>query len=165
MNEEIKNCHNLLNDVYSNCEEMYNKIRKKYKNTKMESYNGHYIRINGKYEYQKYYMPVISVDGIGDICFNFDGISLEFFINKTELLNRCDFKSLLNFNFDVEIYDANDSTIDIYEKDMSQDLFIDKLKQWESDLIGITINCQDKADEDIINIYEHISIILGIMKQ
>ncbi len=160
MNEKIKNCHKLLNDVYSNCEEMYNKIRKKYKNAKMESYNGHYIRINDKYEYQKYYMPVISIDGFGDICFNFDGISLEFFVDKSKLLNNCNFKLLFNYN--VELYDANDSTIDIYEKGMKVNLFIDKLKKWKSNLIGITINCQDRLDDDIINIFENISAILGI---
>lgn len=164
MNEQIKICHNLLNDVYENCEKFYSKINKLYKNVKMDSYKGHYIRINGKYEEQKYYMPVISIDDIGDICFNLDGISLEFFLDKNNLLKNCDFNLLLNTNYDVEIYDANDSTIDIYKKGMSLDLFIEKLEQWKSNVIGITINCQDKATEDIINIFGSISIILRTVK-
>ncbi len=162
MNEEIRKCHNLLNNIYSNCEKLYNKVRMQYKNVQVKSYNGHYIRINGKYEYQKYYMPVISIDDIGDICFNFDGISLEFFIDKNKLLNNCNFNLL--FNYDVEIYDANDSTIDIYEKGMEFDLFIEKLKNWKSSLIGITINCQGGVDDDIVNVFENISVILGIVK-
>ena len=166
MNEQIKICHNLLNDIYSDCEKLYNKVRIQYENVRMNSYNGHYIRINDKYEYQKYYMPVISIDDIGDICFNLDGISLEFFVDKNNLLNNCDFNSLLNSDYDVEIYDANDSTIDLYEKDMTLDLFISKMKQWKSNLIGITINCQDKNyDYDtIVNIFECVSVILGIKK-
>ncbi len=80
------------------------------------------------------------------------------------MLNNCDFESLLGLNYDVEIYDTDDSTIDIYEKNMSQDLFIHKLKQWKSNLIGITINCQDKVDDDIIDIFESIITILGVMK-
>lgn len=138
----------------------YNKIRKQYKSAKIESYNGHYIRINGKYEYQKHFMPIISVVGIGYICFNLDGISLEFFVDKNKLLNNCDFNSLLNYN--VEIYDANNSTIDIYENGMAFDLFINKLRQWESSLIGVTINCQDKNDREIINIFESVTTILSI---
>ena len=45
---------------------------------------------------------------------------------------------------------------------MQVDLFIKKLKHWKSNLIGITINCQDKNDKEIINIFESISTILGI---
>lgn len=165
MDEQIKNCHNLLNDVYGNCEKLYNKIENQYEKVKMHSYNGHYLRINNKYEYQKYYMPVISIDDIGDICFNLDGVSLEFFVDKKELLNSCDFNSLLDLSYDVEIYDADDSTIDIYEKNMPQDLFINKLEHWKSNLIGITINCQDKADDNIINAFASISVILGIVKR
>lgn len=107
-------------------------------------------------------MPVISINDIGDICFNLDGISLEFFVDKNNLLNNCNFNSLLNYN--VEIYDAKDSTIDIYEKDMPLDLLINKLVQWESNLIGITINCQDKNEEEVISIFESISTILGTKK-
>lgn len=162
MNKKIESCHNLLNEIYANCENLYSKIKNKYKNAKIESYNGHYIKINDKYEYQKYYMPIISIGGIGDICFNFDGVSLEFFVEKKELLNNCDFDSLLKYN--VEIYDANDSTIDIYQKDMTLDLFINKLEQWQPSLIGITINCQDKNDKEIVNIFESIIIILGVDK-
>lgn len=160
MGEQIKNCHNLLNNVYGDCENLYNRIKQQYENVKMNSYKGHYIKINNEYKYQKYYMPVISINNVGDICFNLDGISLEFFIDKNKLLNDCNFNLLLNYN--VEIYDANDSTIDIYEKGMQVDLFIKKLKHWKSNLIGITINCQDKNDKEIINIFEIIRTILGI---
>ena len=157
MGEQLKNCHN-LNAIYNDCEKLYNQVKKQYKNVKINSYNGHYIRINGKYEHQKYYMPVISIDDIGDICFNLDGISLEFFIDKNDLLNSCN--SLLDLNYDVEIYDANDSTINIYEKGMTQNLFINKLKQWKSNLIGITINCQNKNDEEVVYIFECVRVIL-----
>ena len=135
-------------------------IKDKYKKVEMNSYKGHYIKINDNYEYQKYYMPVISINEIGDICFNLDGISLEFFVSKSTFLANCNFKSLLNY--DVEIYDAKDSTIDIYEKNMKEDLLIKRLEEWERDLIGITINCQTKIKEDIINIFENIIDILGI---
>jgi len=164
VNKETINCHNLLNDIYSNCEDMFNRVKKQYKNVKMESYKGHYIRINGKYEYQKYFMPVVSVDGIGDICFNLDGISLEFFVNKNQLLNNCDFNSLLSLAYDVEVYDARDSTIDIYENNMSQNLFIEKLEQWESDLVGVTINCQDETFDEVINIFTRVVDVLGILR-
>ena len=45
-------------------------------------YNGHYIKINDKYEYQKYPVPVISIEGKGDIGFNIDGVWIEFFIDR-----------------------------------------------------------------------------------
>ncbi len=37
MNEQIKTCYDLLNNVYSNCEKLYNKIKQQYKNVKMDS--------------------------------------------------------------------------------------------------------------------------------
>lgn len=62
MNEQIKCCHSLLNNVYDDCENFYNRMKQQYKNVKMNFYKGHYIKINNKYKYQKYYMPVISIN-------------------------------------------------------------------------------------------------------
>ena len=154
MEKRVEEIHNLLDDIYTHSENLYQQIKKQYDNVVIDSYKGHLIKINSQYQYQKYYMPVISVADLGDICFNLDGISLEFFVDKNDFINISDLNSLLNL--DIEIYDAKDSTIDLYENDMSVAALRNNLKQTKQVLIGITINCQDKTDEEVINTFNTV---------
>ena len=156
----IEECHKLLNNVYIDCENLYDEIKNLFSNVKMDSYNSHYIKINSKYEYQKYFMPVISIGEIGDICFNLDGISFEFFMDKDNLVNNCNFDELLNYN--VEMYNAYDSTIDIYEDGLSKDEIISKIIDCKYDKIGITVNLQKENIENIPTIFSNICEILKI---
>lgn len=158
----IEACHFLLNNLYCRCEKLYEIVKKEYKCVEMKSYFGHYIRIHGQYMYQKYYMPVISIISKGDICFNLDGVSLEFFLAKDVFLETCCFDKLFSLPYSVEIYDKKNSTIDFYKKGMSENDFVKKLRVCNCDEIGITINCQSLSDDDVISFFNEVCLILGL---
>lgn len=159
MNKEI---HDTLNKIYEEAHLVYDHVRIKYPNITINSYKGHYLKINGKYEYQHYYMPVISNETFGDICFNLDGVSFEYFLDVKEF-KTIDLNELINIDYPVEIYDGNNSEIDLYTgwesfEDLSQ-------KITALDKIGITINCQSINEEDILDLFTKISNIIYHQKE
>jgi hypothetical protein len=70
MNFEIRKQHEFLNDIYNKAELFLKKLQDNNIKATLNSYNKHYIKINDKYELQRYFMPVISIENKGDICFN-----------------------------------------------------------------------------------------------
>ena len=73
--------HERLNFIYSLSENVYKSLKNEMELKALYNYyNGHYIKINDKYEYQKYPVPVISIEGKGDIGFNIDGVWIEFLL-------------------------------------------------------------------------------------
>lgn len=155
MNIEL--IHNTLNKIYTDAYEVYQKAKKKYPNASINAYNGHYIRINNAYIYQHYYMPVISNGTLGDICFNLDGISLEFFLNIKEFKN-INLEDLKNISYPVEMYNGNNSEEEILFQDMTYEELINKISSME--MIGITINCQTLKQDEVITLFSQVSKII-----
>lgn len=155
MNNEL--IHNTLNKIFTSANETYQIVKDKYPNASINIYKGHYIRINNEYKYQHYYMPVISNGKQGDICFNLDGISLEFFLTNKEFKN-INLDALKSVSNPVEMYNGNNSEEDIFFQDINNDELINKISNIE--MIGITINCQTISQDEVLNLFSKISNII-----
>lgn len=158
-NMNNKLIHDKLNKIYDEAEDVLTLVKEKFPKAVLNSYKGHYIKIDGTYVYQKYYMPVISNDDKGDICFNLDGISLEFFVSQ-EKFKKIDISKLINLDYKVEIYDGDNSEEDIYYEGMNINELINNIQKYKN--IGITINCQNIDKEKILELFENALNIFKI---
>lgn len=163
MNKKIVEYHMFLNKIYEDAEKLFEYlVMLSYKAT-LNSYNNHYISINGKYENQKYFMPVISIENTGDICFNLDGIEFEFFIDKEKILKLSKLEDLLNeYKSVLHIYEFNDCTIDIYTKEDTKQDLLRKVIDSKETKFGISINCLFYSSKDILNYFNTICSLLEI---
>lgn len=155
MNKEL--IHDTLNKIYEEANSIYIQVKKAYPSSSINSYNGHFLRINNEYVYQHYYMPVISNEERGDICFNLDGISFEFFL-KTEEFRKIALNELLKLPYSIEMYDGENSEEDIYYQDMDIEELYNQISKLEK--IGITINCQTLPHEEIVSLFTKVSNII-----
>lgn len=163
MDNKIVECHQFLNNIYEDAEKMLEHIIGLSYNATINSYNNHYININGKYEEQKYFMPVISIVDKGDICFNLDGIAFEFYIVKEKLLQLKALEELLvQYGSVLNIYEFEDCTIDIYLNGDSKEELFRKVKQSKDSKFGIAIDCSSFEAKDIINHFNRICSLLEI---
>lgn len=86
-NATVSYIHNTLNYIYSLAENVFKTL--KVENELKVSYgffNGNYIKINEKYEYQKYPIPIISIATKGDIGFDCLNIK-DTFLHVCTILN------------------------------------------------------------------------------
>lgn len=109
----IKEVHEFINSIYEKSEEAFKRLSE---NEDMKcTYTvckGNYLKIDSKYSYQRYGIPIIVVENVGDIGFNLDGIFFEFFLDRYELAN-IDFNEISNRH--IEIYGAEDCSVDYYK--------------------------------------------------
>lgn len=158
---EILTMHNILNDIYDKAEELNRKIGDSHYKTDLQSYNKHVINISGKYYSQKYYMPVITIENRGDICFNFDSIEFEFYITKEEM-PYIDLEHLISdYEKELNIYEFKDCTIDIYRVGDSPNDVLSKINNSFDDKFGVSINCSSLSDSEIIERFNLVSSLLN----
>lgn len=141
-NTAIACIHNKLNNIYSLSESVFEAFKSDYDlKVSYGFFTGHYIKINEKYEYQKYPIPVISIEQKGDIGFNINGVWFEFFLDKNSL-SKTNIKALID-KHNIEIYGGNDCLVDFYCKDKSiQNIFQD-INASNEEIIGISIYLND----------------------
>lgn len=151
------NIHRSLNAIYDLAENFYEYAKNNFNEVSLNSYKGHLIKLNGKFLYQKYFMPVVSIGDYGDVCFNLDSISFEFFVEKNKFINKCNIEKLLNY--DSEIYDGECSEEDIYIKGMSVDELINKLQQIKT--VGISIYANNKNFNELCSYFKEINDIIN----
>lgn len=163
MNFEIRKQHEFLNDIYNKAEIFLKKLQNNNIKATLNSYNKHYIKINDKYELQRYFMPVISIENKGDICFNLDGLSLEFFLSKDKLILNDNLLDIVEkYNYNLEIYSNENCLNDLYFKGISLEKLKENIISCNDDIIGITINCQNLIDEKIIDCFNNVCKLLKI---
>ncbi len=151
--------HETLNGIYELAEEFYEYSKTIFEEVSINSYNGHLLKLNGEFKQQKYFMPVVSIGNYGDVCFNLDSISLEFFVEKEKFINSCNIKKLLEYS--PEIYDGEKSEEDIYKKGMDINLLINKIKGVKT--VGITIIPNNKDFGELVSFFKEIKgIIYGV---
>ncbi|GAA0694111.1 MULTISPECIES: hypothetical protein [Clostridium] len=127
----IKEVHEFINSIYENAENAYKKLSESEKiKCTYTICKGNYIKIGSEYRYQHYGIPIIVIEGVGDIGFNMDGIFFEFFLDRDELANM-DFNEISNRH--VEIYGAEDCSVDYYK-------IGDKLRNVKRKIEGSTEN-------------------------
>ena len=106
-------------------------------------------------------MPVISFKGKGDICFNMDIIELEFYISKEKLLYNPNLDKLIkSYANNLNIYEFEDCTIDLYKIGDNRMRLLEKISKCPDDKIGISIDCSEYEMKEIIN---HFNIIYNLL--
>lgn len=163
MENKIIECHKVLNNIYEESKNFFDYLESNNVKCSLNSYSKHYIKINNKYELQKYFMPVISVYNKGDICFNLDGISLEFFIDKKKILlidNLLDIVKKHNYN--LEIYSNENCLDDLYFKGISDLKLKENILNCNDNTIAITINCQKSSNNEVMKCFNDVCCILNI---
>lgn len=159
---DILQMHNILNNIYNKAEKLNKKINDMHYKTSLQSYNNHFININDIYYKQKYYMPVISVENKGDICFNIDSIGFEFYVTKDQMTD-IDLENLIsNYKKELNIYEYKDCTIDIYRIGDNKYDVLSKINNSFDNKFGISIDCSSLSDSEII---QHFNIICSLLNK
>lgn len=157
----INSIHNKLNHIYSLGEDVFESIKNE-SNLQVNYgfFSGHYIKVNGRYEYQKYPIPVVSIEGKGDIGFNIDGVWFEFFIDKV-VFSKVDIESLISM-YKVEIYGGNNCLIDFYIEGKSvSDIFHD-IDISDEKTMGIAIYLDNMKSPSIKEIFFDVCKLLNL---
>lgn len=157
--DEILNVHDEIMKVYDNANRIYQRLKD---NCELRYFNKHLIKVHGSYIEQAYYMPVISMQEKGDICFNFDDVSYEFYLSRESLQKYLDvliekyadkLSIYTSANCDVDLYFVGDQLSDVNKK----------LEEYDkSEVIGITIDANDFSNKHIVdNFLELINLFKG----
>lgn len=158
---DILPIHNILNNIYDKAENLNKLLNDLHYKTCFQSYHNHVISINGNYYQQKYYMPVITVDNKGDICFNFDLIAFEFYITK-EQMNHINLDRLIHdYQMQLSIYEYADCTIDIYQIGDYKQEILNKIQQSSDHKFGISIDVTSLSYSEIIRHFHIVSTFLN----
>lgn len=116
----VHQCMNNLYDTYNQIQDVLNARNIIYETG---NYNGHFVCINGIFEKQLYYIPVLSLNKFCDIGVNLDGIFCEIQIEKNKLSLET-LKKILEKYKDVDIYGFDNCLDDFYlADDTVQDVF------------------------------------------
>ncbi|MCL1819255.1 MAG: DUF3201 domain-containing protein [Oscillospiraceae bacterium] len=117
MNMEVLN---YLNEIYAPICAKYDEIRKALKKSgiqiKSGFFNNHSVKHNGVFVTETFPIPVISLNGIGDIGIDIDCVWLEIKLSKEKAL-RMDYHQIAS-EYRFEIYGEEDYLCDIYNDEM-----------------------------------------------
>jgi len=158
----ILEIHKVLNEIYDKAEKLNIKLNELHYKTTFQSYNNHFININGEYYRQKYYMPVISVEDKGDICFNIDLIEFEFYITKDKIIDIDLDKLIRIYKKELHIYEYENCTIDIYKIGDREVKVLSKINNSADKKFGISIDCSSVSNSDII---QHFNVICSLLNK
>lgn len=158
---DIKKIHEVLNDIYDKAENFNKELMEFGYKTNLASYNNHYINISGCYYKQKYYMPVISIEDKGDICFNINSIEYEFYVTK-EQIDFIDLDKLIDrYKNELGIYEYDNCDVDIYKLGDKREDVLNKVRKSLDNKFGISINCSSFSNEEIIKHFAKVCTLLN----
>lgn len=153
---EILNMHNEMMNVYNLALEVYKVMDKKFS---LGYYNNHLIKLRGEYIKQDYYMPVISYEDKGDICFNFDEVSYEVYLTKEEIKDYLD-DLISKYKDSLSIYTTTNCDIDLYAIGDSKEDVLKRLDDLSDEEIGITIIESSRVNKVIVNNFKELLELL-----
>ncbi len=157
----IQSIHNELNSIYTLAENIHESFKSEEElSVSYGFFSGNYIKIGETQEYQKYPIPIVSIEQKGDICFNIDRVGFEFFVTK-ELLKETIIESLVN-NYRVEIYGGKDCLIDFYNEGKPISDVLHDVNNSSEDTIGIAIYSEDFQCNSIKEIFFNVCNLLNI---
>lgn len=160
MDTKLIEIHRLLNRLYELAKMILVKLEERDLPVSLKHYEGNYIKIAGQYEYQHYPIPIILVEGIGDININLDQISFEFFVKKEEL-NVTLVENILEKS-KVEVYGGKNCLVDFYREGDSAKQVVDKIKNSNERDIGIAYYLSKEfGEEEVIHQFLRAKQILG----
>ncbi len=132
--------HQNLNQIYTISETVLIELKRKLKGSSFKLINcsKNYIKIDSKFELQKYPIPIIEVESFGDICFNLNKVIIEIFKNVSDV-NKIDIPQLIKRLPEVEIYGGKDCLLDFYPGNKASDVLID-INRSNEKTIGFSFN-------------------------
>lgn len=157
----VKEVHEFINSIYEKSEEAFKRLSEDEDMKCIYTIcKGNYLKIDSKYSYQHYGIPIIVLENVGDIGFNLDGIFFEFFLKRDELVN-IDFSEISDRH--IEIYGAEDCSVDYYKNGDNIRDVKRKIEESTENSFGIAFyyNSYD-VDRDIID--EFIKIKRALKK-
>ena len=158
----IKDLHNHLNDIYHIAEKDYQVLKSKKIKCKLINNAGNYITFDGEYHYQKYPIPIIEVKDVGDIGYNIDSIFFEFSIKRERFL-QTDFRVILDNFANVQVYGGQDCLTDFYKGNDCADEIMDKVKlSYEEDIMLALYF--DYSEDQIVNKFIEVVDSLKVTK-
>lgn len=112
-------------------------------------YNMHSIKYNDDFIEEYFPIPVISVEGVGDIGINLDHIFIETRISKEKVeLLQLDYFT----DYNIEIYGVEDYLMDYYHPNIEKEIYKEKLYKSSEKEFHFTINLLWDMDlDEIIN--------------
>ncbi len=145
---EIIFVHDRISRIYDYAKEIYENLKD---TCELGYFNKHLIKVNNSFIEQPYYMPVISMQDRGDICFNFDDVSYEFYLTRENLQKYLE-ELIEKYADKLSVYTSANCDVDLY---FVGDNFSDvnkKLEEYEkSEIMGITIDANDFDDKKIVD--------------
>lgn len=134
------NTFDLLNSTYEKMNQKRNEIVKHLKSQgyqyKCGYYSHHAVKVNNEWITEEYPIPVITVEGIGDIGIDLKHIFFEMIITRSKAL-IFDFSKLEAYKF--EIYGVDNYLEDFYNESMSLQLVHKKIEESKEESIGISL--------------------------
>ncbi len=146
--DEIRHIHEEITKIYDYATDIYERLKDK---CELGYFNRHIIKIHEDFVEQSYYMPVISMQDKGDICFNFDDVSYEYYLTRAQLQKNLKFL-FENYQDKISIYPSSACTIDLYNKGEDINAVNARLDEYnETEIIGITIDANSFSDKNKID--------------
>jgi len=157
---ETANMHRKLNAIYELAKNTNKCIRRDVRFcTSFGFFAGHYIRLEGKQERQSYPLPVITVEGMGEIGFNLDSAWFEFFL-ASEALIKADIRALIG-RYNVEIYDES-SENDFYSEGCSAEDVLANLEASGGQTVGVAVYSDECEPEKLKESFLEVCGLLGL---
>lgn len=154
---DLKELHKHLNFLYSTADDTFKIIASQQSKVSYGIYSGNYIKIDGRYEYQKYPLPVITVADKGDIGFDLFCVWFEFFIDPLSL--RYEKITKISSLYRIQAY-TQDCARDI-EFNNEQE-FAQAVALIKDEKIGVSIYIDYSSPESIVQVFSFICDILEI---
>ncbi|MDE6292378.1 MAG: hypothetical protein K2L98_01715, partial [Bacilli bacterium] len=157
--DELIQIHDKISAVYEHANTVYEKLKDR---CELGYFNKHLIKVNNRFIEQAYYMPVISMQEKGDICFNFDDVSYEFYLTRANLQKYLDVL-IEKYADKLSVYTSSNCDVDLYMLGDKASDVDKKLKEYDSsEVMGITIDANALSDEQIVdNFLKLINLLDG----
>lgn len=144
-----------LNDIFEPLHRKFNELKMILKRHGLDYYNAgwynmHSVKYSDGFIEEYFPIPVLSVEGVGDIGINLDYIFIETNISK----GKAEFLALDRFTeYDIEIYGVEDYLKDYYEPNIEQYSYKEKIHKSSEKEFHFTINLLgDISLSEVINV-------------
>ena len=141
----------VLNDIYHKVNQRKQELIKYIEEVgytfKCNYYAHHWIRVNRKWVEEEYPIPVITIDGFGDLGVDIDHIFLELILSKKKAL-VLDYRQFEPLEF--EVYGAESFLEDFYQAEMNLEEIKSRIQESHDAQIGISFFFTDLTSMKVI---------------
>ncbi|WIV11072.1 hypothetical protein [Proteiniborus sp. MB09-C3] len=146
--EQLNNIYEPLHSQFKDLKLILDKYNFSYSNAGW--FNMHSIKHNDGFIDEYFPIPVLSIEGFGDIGLNLDYIFIETTISK----EKAEYLQLDRFNdYNIEIYGVKDYLIDYYQPNLAIEIYKEKIHESPEEEFHFAINLpQGVSMNEIINV-------------